>query len=241
MKLNIGHVFAAAGAAWRQERGLIVPVAGLFYFVPTLALLLLLPEMQPVDRNGGDDAALQALLGYAREHAGAILAVNFAQLVGTAVLLMLFLAPGRPLLGEALKLSAGRMLSFLAAGLLMWAGLMAGALLILPALYLLGRFFLVTSALAANPGAGPVEAIARSWALTRGRGWWCFVATAIPFFAGQAAMSVAGGLDRAVTVAGGGAPLHLVFDALAALAGTASWILTMLVKVTVYRALTKGT
>ncbi|PCD01997.1 hypothetical protein COC42_10930 [Sphingomonas spermidinifaciens] len=239
MKLNLGRVFAAAGALWRAERGLIVPLAGLFYFVPTLALLLFLPAAEPV-AGGGDEAALDALLAYARDNAGAILSVNFLQLAASALLLSLFLAPGRPTLAEAARLAAGRLILFVAAGLLMWGALMLGAFLILPALYLIGRFFLVTAVLAAEPRTGPVQAIARSFALTAGRGWWCFVATAIPFFAGQAATTIASGMGQAIGSAGGVA-LALPFDALAAAATTAGWVLTMLVKIVVYRALTKGT
>lgn len=237
MKLNLGRMFAAAGSLWRAERALIVPLAGLFYFVPTLALILLLPEAQPAP-GANDEAVLQALLDYAQANAGPIVAVNLVQLAATALFLSLFLAPGHPTLGEAMRLAAGRMIAFVAAGLLMWGALMIGALLILPALYLIGRFFLVTSVLAAEPRTGPVEAIARSLSLTAGRGWWCFVATAIPFFAGQAATSIAGGIGHA---AGGSAVLGLVFDGLAAAAATASWVLTLLVKVAVYRALTRGT
>ncbi len=237
MKLNLGRVFAAAGMLWRAERALILPLAGLFYFVPTLALLFLLPEAQPV-QGGNDEAAVQALLAYAHANAGPILTVNLIQLAASAILLSLFLAPERPSLAQALRLAAGRMIAFVAAGLLMWGALMIGALLILPALYLIGRFFLVTSVLAAEPRTGPVEAIARSFALTAGRGWWCFVATAIPFFAGQAATSIAAGIGHA---SGDNAVLGVVFDGAAAAATTATWVLLMLVKIAVYRALTRGT
>lgn len=240
MRPSLAEAFAGAGAIWRTDRALIVPVVGLFYFVPTLALLLLLPEGSPA--AGGQEAALDALLAYARANAGAILTANLVQIAGAALLFIAFLAPARPTLGEAARVLAGRLLSFVAAGVMIWAALTIGALLIVPALYLIGRLFLVGTVLAAEPRAGPIEAFARSWALTQGRGWWCFVAAAIPFLAGQVVVSLAGGLDRAAMLAGGGsAPLHLAFNALAALAATVAWALTLLVKVVVYRALTRGT
>lgn len=239
MKLNLGQVFAAAGALWRAERALIVPLAGLFYFLPGLALLLLLPPMQPVKATS-DEAMIDALMGYMQANAAPLLIVNLVQLAGSAIILTLFLSPDRPNLGEALKRVAGRLILFLAASLIIFGALTVSALLVVPALYLIGRFFLVTAVLAAEPGAGPVGAIARSVALTSKRGWWCFVAAAIPFFAGQAGASIVSGMGQAITLAGSPA-LAIPFDALAAAAMTASWVLTMLVKVTVYRAVTSGT
>ncbi len=239
MKLNLGRTFAAAGQLWRAERALIVPLAGLFYFVPGLALLLLMPPMQPV-AGAGDEAMIEALMAYMQANAGPLVVVNLIQLFASAVLLTLFLSPDRPTLGGAARIVAGRMLSFVAASILVFAALTVSGLLVIPALYLIGRFFLVTSVLAAQPRTGPVEAIARSFALTAGRGWWCFVAAAIPFFAGQAGASIVSGMGQAVTLAGSAA-LSIPFDALAAAAMTAGWVLTMLVKITVYRAVTSGT
>lgn len=238
--MTLSDLSADAAALWRRERALLVPVAGLFYFVPALALMLLLPP-GPVADGGGSEGAADLLVAYARDNAGAILSANAAQLVGGAILLVLFLAPGRPAMGEALRLAASRLLSFAAAAIITWAAFMAGALLIVPALYLIGRFFLVGAAIA-GAGCGPVAAILRSVELTRGRGWWCFVAAALPFVAGQVVVSIAGGVDAGLTAAGAdNAIVHLVFNAFAAAGATAAWLVTLLLKVALYRRLTTGT
>jgi hypothetical protein len=238
--LNLASLFVEAGASWRRERTLLLPVAGLFYFLPALALLLLLPQ-GPAARGASDEAALDALLAYAREHAGAILAANLVQLVGAAVILILFLAPGRLSLAEALRTALLRLPSFAAAALLTWAALMAGALLILPALYLIGRFFLMGAAIAGE-GRGPVAAILRSVELTQRRGWACFVAAALPFFGGQVVVSIAGGIDGGLIAAGAdSAVLHLFLNIVAAAGATAAWVVALLVKIALYRGLTSGT
>jgi hypothetical protein len=238
--LNLAHLFVAAGASWRRERALLLPVAGLFHFLPALALLLLLPQ-GPVTNGGNDEAALDLLLAYAREHAGAILAVNLVQLAGAAILLVLCLAPGRPSLGEAMRIALQRLPVFVAAALLTWAALMAGALLILPALYLIGRLFLVGAAIGGE-GRGPVAAIVRSVELTHRRGWACFVAAALPFLAGQVVVSIAGGIDSAFAAAGAeSGVVHIVFSAFAAAGATAAWLVALLLKIALYRRLTSGT
>jgi hypothetical protein len=241
VKFRLGEVFAEAASLWRHERSLILPVAGLFYFVPALALLLLLPDAKPTGEPGSEEA-LESMLAYARDHAGAILGANLAQLIGAATLLTLFLAAGRPDLREAMRVMLVRLVPFVACALLIGIALTVSALLVVPALYLIGRFFLATAAIASGRANGPIEGITRSFELTRGRGWMFFGFSAIIFFAGQTGISVAAAFDHAATQAGGGsAVLHLIFNGVAALAGTAAWIATLLVKVVVYRRLTSGT
>ncbi|HTG37366.1 hypothetical protein [Sphingomonas sp.] len=238
--MKLSQVLAAAGAIWRAERSLVMPLAGLFYFVPSLALLLMLPEAPP-PADPGSDAALDALLTYARDNAGAIIGANAVQLVGAILLYTLFLAPSRPTLGEAFRLIAPRLLSFALASILTLAALTVSALLIVPALYLIGRFFLVGAVIAAERRS-PVEAIARSIELTRGRGWWCFIAAAVPFLAGQVIVTIAGGFDGALVMAGVDSAVgHLFFNGIAALGATLAWTLTLLVKIIVYRRLSNGT
>lgn len=238
--MKLADVFAAVGSLLRGDRVLLLPVAGLFYFLPSLALLLMLPD-GPVAGANGDAAALERLTAYARENAAPILAANVVQLAGAAILFALFAAPGRPTLGEAIGVAARRFIPFAGATILCWAAMTLGALLIVPALYLIGRLFLV-GAVAVGEGRGPIASIVRSVELTDRRGWWCFAAAAVPFFAGQVIVSIAGGFDGAMRAAGAeSAALHLIFNAVAAAGATAAWAAALLAKVVVYRRLTKGT
>lgn len=236
MRLALGDVFTAAIGLWRAERPLLAPLAGLFYLLPALALLLLLP--QPEAAGGDSQAASEALIAYALDNASAILAANLVQLFGAGAILSLFLARPRPSVADALR-NAPRMLPWLAvAMILVWAMVFVGGFLILPGLYLIGRCFLVSSVLIGEAGAGPVQAITRSFALTRGRGWALFAMAAMIFLPGQLIVTIAGSFDRAVIDAGMGSPVTaIVFNLVAALGASAAAVFTLLVKVVVYRAL----
>src|SRR5690606_4024278 len=43
MKLRFGDIFAQAGNLWRSESALLVPLAAIFFFLPVLAVLLVVP------------------------------------------------------------------------------------------------------------------------------------------------------------------------------------------------------
>lgn len=238
MSFTLSEIAADAGRLWRRERALLLPVAGLFYFLPALALLLLLPQPEaPADP--ASDAAGEALIAYATDNAGAILGANLANIVGAMLLLLLFLGRPRPTMAEAFRRGATLFPAFLLVVLAMWAMLFVGAFLILPAFYLIGRFFLVTSVAAAEGPQGPVRAMARSFELTRGRGWLLFVLAAAVFVAGQLLVTIAGTADRALIAGGmGSPPTFILFNALAAFASAGASVLTLLMKVAVYRRVT---
>jgi hypothetical protein len=242
--IRLGEVLAEAGALWRGEKLLVRPIAGLFLFLPTLALLLLLPQPEAVDAASDPEGAAvyQAMLAYARDNAPALIGANLLQLFGSATILMLFLGRPRPVVGEALKRTVAAMPVLVLAMLSVWVLTFFGALLILPAMYLIGRSFLVSSAIVAEGPMGPVQAIARSFALTKGAGWLLFSVAALLFLGGQALGGVAGGMDRAAQAAGGGGSLMLpaFFNAIAAFATTAATVATLLVKVAVYRRASSG-
>lgn len=244
MKIRPGQMLAEAGAMWRRDRALVLPIAGLFIFLPTLALLLLLPQPEAVDAAADPDGTevYRAMLAYATDNAVALIAANLLQLFGSAAVLMLFLGQPRPSVGEALRRVAALLPVLVLAMLSVWVLTFFGALLILPAFYLIGRTFLVSSAIVAEGPMGPVSAIARSFALTKGAGWLLFSIAALLFLGGQALGGLAGGMDRAVQAAGGGGSLILpaFFNAVAAFATTVAAVVTLLVKVAVYRRASDG-
>lgn len=103
-----------------------------------------------------------------------------------AVLLMTARAHGgrKAELGEALIAGVGRMLPLIGASLLTALAVLTGTLaLIVPGLILMVRLSLSACAAVADD-MGPVRAVSRSWALTRGRFW--SVSTALSAFVGLA-------------------------------------------------------
>ncbi|NJS13976.1 MAG: hypothetical protein HC788_04360 [Sphingopyxis sp.] len=84
----------------------------------------------------------------------------------------LWLSPGGTSVGEALAFAASLIpvivLLFIIQAISMG---FAALLFILPALYLTGRWAPMLALLAAGETRGPIDALAKSWAMTRGNGW----------------------------------------------------------------------
>ncbi|TKD51270.1 hypothetical protein [Sphingomonas baiyangensis] len=240
MTLAPATLLAEAGALWRAERPLLAPLAGLFLMLPALAMLLLLPQPDPVAADGSA-MTTEALVAYALANAPAILAANLMQLYGATVILALFLGSPRPTLAQALRGALALLPLVVIASIAVWAMVFVGAIVIVPALYLIGRCFLVTPAIVAEGPIGPVAAISRSFALTRRRGWLFFAIAAMIFVVGQAVVVLAGGMEQAVAEAGIGSPVSTIgFNLVAAMATAAASVATLLVKVVVYRRLSSG-
>ena len=123
------------GKAWTDAVGMIgsnrdtlLAIAGLFFFLPSLALALIVPEaMQPapVEAPPGTDpqivmnAAVEALKQHYIDNWPFFLAIILAQYVGTLSLLALLIDHKRPTVGEALQIGFKSTPSYIATTLLM--------------------------------------------------------------------------------------------------------------------------
>jgi hypothetical protein len=161
--LRASTILADAWAGWRRDWPVLTAVAGMFVFLPQLALLLLVPDLPAISSVTGtqpNDPSMQAYMAALQEwigHYGALyLAVIVAGLYGQFALVAVYLAPGRPAVGEALGAALRLFPRLLLAIFPVFALVLARTLLVGPAI------------LAARP-IGAVAAIGRSFALTRGR------------------------------------------------------------------------
>lgn len=170
MSFSFAGAFAAALSAWRGARDLLVPVAGVFFFLPALALALFLPQLDSAGLEG--EALGDALLAWYGSVIHWFALQLLVQLFGSAVVLVLMLDPDRPTLGEAmaraLRLLLRLVLGSLAATLLIVAGLL---LFILPGLYAAGRAFLVLPTLVAERDRGVADGLDSAFRHTRGHAW----------------------------------------------------------------------
>lgn len=193
------------GAAWSSAMGMIAQnkdtvsaIVGLFYFLPYLAVGLLVPEAanpQPAEVAPGTspDAAARAAIdqltqAYADNWA-VLLAVTIAQFIGSLSLLALLGNPDSPTVGEALKRGLGAAPSYFVSqvlsallisvvvgvplGLLFATGqpiaAAAGVVAaIVAALYLFVKFSLLAPVVAIGRERNPITALKRSWAITKG-------------------------------------------------------------------------
>ena len=190
-KFDMSRAWNEALAMLSANRETVLIIAGLFFFLPYLGMMLLLPDMAEglsmAGKPGGDpEAAMDALRSFYARHWWGFLLIGLAQAVGMLALLDL-LGPRRPTVGEALKQGTGALLPYIGSQLI--AGFGAGLLLIIPLalmavspaagallliaaivglIYLMTKFALVSPVLMIDRQRNPVAALRRSWQLTRG-------------------------------------------------------------------------
>lgn len=179
MTIEWRGVLFDAWSRWKRDRILLLPLAGMFLFLPQFAFYLLaapFPKLTPEQLQ--DSAALLApgspLIAWVEHNAPGMLATLLLMSFGSLVILSLYLDRGAGTPARALTRSVSLFPRYLLAAIV--AGLPAGpvelmvVILVLPCLYLLGRLTLVGPVIAAERPIGVLRAIARSFALTRRRG-----------------------------------------------------------------------
>lgn len=186
MTLDLAAVAREAAARWRQDRALLLPLAGLLLFVPQWAVLLCIPEPPALAGNAAGTAAMtawaNAAQAWAQDYGPAYVAAFLVARWGQLALVALYLGGSeRPTVGRALVRSARRLARFVVAELLVWmpivAAVLAGSALppllivVVPGVvYLLGRTLLVGPAILVGRRTGALAGLALSWRWTRGNG-----------------------------------------------------------------------
>lgn len=197
-KLDMGKAWTQTTALIGSNRDTISAIAGLFFFLPSFASALLVPELanppQPAGPSGADPAvAMRALADqmtalYA-DNWPLLVGLSIVQFVGSMSLFALLTDRGRPTVGEALGTGLRSIPTYLAAQLLtaLGAGIAIGlpiglaaalapppvAVLVLLAgivvlVYVFIKFALIAPVIAIEEERNPVSAITRSWQLTKG-------------------------------------------------------------------------
>ncbi|MEH3039642.1 MAG: hypothetical protein PGN21_06205 [Sphingomonas paucimobilis] len=171
MKLNVAAACHEALEIWKRDRDVIAAVAGVFFFLPNLALALFSRMDVALAQAGApdDQAVLAEIQSRLIENAPLLAFKVIADLIGIAVLLALLLDPARPTVGEALRIVLRRLPVLVAATTLVYIAMAGGILLfILPGLYVIGRTMLVQPVLLGEPERRFGDAISRALDLTRG-------------------------------------------------------------------------
>lgn len=185
IRFDSNRAWQQALAALRSNREVLLPLAGVFFLLPNLAISLLVPEPKPP--AGADQAAMLAFaMDYYRSALPVAIPVLVFQAAGTLGMLTLLTDRSRPTVGQALIAGLRAVLPYFAAQLIFGflLGVIAMPLLILVSLtrstaltalsfIALGLFGWARTALSAPVIAiekerNPVRALARSWQLTRG-------------------------------------------------------------------------
>ncbi|TCJ41460.1 glycerophosphoryl diester phosphodiesterase membrane domain-containing protein [Parafrankia sp. BMG5.11] len=187
-------------AAWNEalrlisaNRQVITIVAGVFFFLPYLAFMLLfMNQMNALEAaqssNPDPDAMGAAMMTFYGDVWWVILLFMVIQGIGMLGLLTLLTDRSRPTVGAALASGARLFLPYFGAQLLM--GVVFGLLLLVPIavgagasaaagvvlgigaviafVYLFVKFLLTPAVIAIERQANPISALSRSWQLTKG-------------------------------------------------------------------------
>jgi hypothetical protein len=245
VRLRATHIVADALILFRRDRELLLGIAGLFWFLPAYALLLLIPAAPPLPGSAGvgtpeADARMAALAQWLTAHGGWYLLAAAIGAWGTATVYALYLDRARPDVREALALGAALWPRFMLLSVLIGVMTVAGlALWILPGLYLLGRFMPSGPALVAERPVGALDAVGRGFSLTRGAGLPLMGVSAATLGLGWFAPQPLLALDTWLRAQPGGAnPVALAtVDALAAAVTALAAVATALIAVAAYRRL----
>lgn len=167
MKFSYTAVWDDTVAMIRSHASLITAIAGVFIFLPSLLFGYFVPDPEPSSGN-----PVGALREYLVANAHWLLLSQLISMIGIIAILILLLGRDRPTvggaLGSALMVLPFYILASIGSGMIIFVGLL---LFIIPALYLWGRLAIVGPIVVAEGVRNPIEAISRSFSLTKGSGW----------------------------------------------------------------------
>lgn len=190
MKFDMSRAWDQATAMLRNNLRMVAVVAGVFFFVPVAALLLLLPDFtqEPALANAGADpqAMSKMITAVLQEVWWALLGAMVLQIVGMMALYRLLSDRTRPTVGEALSFGIRALLPFIGASLLVQliqavlvglptrlaegtaAGPAIGLVGLAVTVWLTLRFLLIGPVVAIERELNPLRILPRAWRLTAG-------------------------------------------------------------------------
>lgn len=243
MTLSLAGVFADARSLWRSTRELLVPIAGVFYLLPALALRLFLP--QPDVSTLAEEEAMRAALAWLSTNAPWFALQLVLQLLGSAVILVLLLDRERPPAGAAIgkgaallpRLIAGSALFLLPLGALIMLLLILGGpllfvLVIAPLFYVLGRSFVLLPLLAAERETPLVSAVIAALRRTAGNGWRLLLVMTMIYFPLMLVSEILLGIGEKAGPIGGG-----IVAVVVSVVGAAAVLGQLLLQIAAYRLL----
>jgi len=255
MSFSYNAVWEDTTKLLRQHAPLLAAIAGVFMFLPALLFAVLLPPPEP---QGGDPARMvQLMMTFYRAAWPWFLLQGLFSIVGTLAMLRLVFARGTTVGGalvHALKLTPFYILLSILFGLAVSIALLviilpaillgpaaivlAALILIVPLLYLIGRIAPVPAVMVAENRRNPIDALGRTFALTRGHGWAIIGLVLIIVIVAGIAVGMADTLAGLVFILAAGQALgKLLASVVAAALNAAFATLLVMLYAAIYRAL----
>jgi hypothetical protein len=188
MKFDMGRAWNEATALVGANKELLAALAGIFVFLPNLALALLVPEMMTGPANVDPENPAAAMQAFYTENGVWFGLLAIVQWAGTLCMFAL-LNDRRPTVGEAMRAGLIALIPYLASqvivmlalaivlglpvGLAFGAGSVAvGVLIALVAvvafIYVMVKLSLVGPEMVIGGNLNPITALRNSWVLTKG-------------------------------------------------------------------------
>jgi len=221
MKLDMGRAWNDALSLLRGNGQVVLVVAGVFFFLPNLALLLLMPDVmgEAEARVAGETdfgAVFEAVGTLYAQIWWQIVAISLLTAIGMLGLLALLTGHNRPTVGEALKAGVVYLLPYIGAQILIGlaavliilvpiavgsaagaaAGALVGILAFVAVLYVYTKFSLTVPVIVIEETMNPIRALSRSWSLTKGnsvRLFLFYVLIFVVFFVVMIVFGIVGG------------------------------------------------
>lgn len=173
MSFDMTGVLHDAWAMAKRDRDLLIGVAGVFLFVPQLVIAMFVPQ-PPAFPGMTDQAAVDAWLAkvelWSQSYSLLVVALAVTMLFGALTLFRLHLAADRPDVRGAMLGAVTQLPLYVLLALLVTMPISLGLLLlVLPGIYVQSRLLLAAPAFVAEQPIGPIAAVRRSLALTRGK------------------------------------------------------------------------
>ena len=269
-KLDMGVAWTTATGLIGANKDTISAIAGLFFFLPSFAAALFIPEATTtVPATGGNEdpavamqAALDQITAVYADNWPVLLAVSIAGFIGSLSLLALLSDRGNPTVGEALRTGikaipsyiAAQLLSALAVGVVIGLplGLMAAiapppvvafavVALVVIAIYLFVKFSMISPVIAIEEVHNPLAAIARSWRLTKGNSLRIFAFFVLLFITVVIIGSLVQGILTLILSAIGGTVASIGTGLVSAAVNTVMSVIFLVVLAAIHRQLAGGT
>jgi hypothetical protein len=190
-KLDYRAVWTDARALLAAHKEAIAAIAGFFIFMSAWISAFLVPPLIVENLDNSNQAVLE-ISRYFEANWRVLVPTMLVTIYGSLSLYVLMSGRRLEKVGDALGIAAALFLPYLLASLLVgWATLAGFFLLIIPGLYLSGRFAILPAVVTQGAGDGINKSIIRTWRVTSNCGWailflMLFVAVIVRIFAGVA-------------------------------------------------------
>lgn len=208
-KFDSSRAWREANRAVAANRDVLLVLAGVFFMLPWLAFMLLVPEPN-IDPSATPADAVKAMAAFLREHGIWLLALSLAQSAGALTVMALCADPARLTVAESIRRGLVSVVPYFAAlclfalGFVFAAGLLGtvatvggkggemlvGLALNLVLIYAMVRLVMVGPVVAVERTFQPWRVLIRAWRLTRANFGRIFLFLLLLVIASQVAMAV---------------------------------------------------